>query len=214
MNRNFLAVGLAALVGAAIFAGALMYLTGNKSGAAARSEANLVQFYSPTIGNPAAKVHIVEFLDPACETCASFYPQVKQILAANPDKIRLTIRHVPFHKNSDYVIRILDAARKQGKYWQTLETLLANQPSWVQAHVVQPEAALQAVAGLGLNQEQLKTDMEAPEIAQRIEQELKDAKALKVTQTPEYFVNGRPLPTFGMDQLQKLIQEELKAAYP
>ena len=34
----------------------------------------LVQMYSPTQGNPEAKVHIVEFLDPACETCASFYP--------------------------------------------------------------------------------------------------------------------------------------------
>ena len=55
--------------------------------------------------------------------------------------------------------------------------------------------------------------MNAPDVAQRIEQELKDAKTLKVTQTPEYFVNGRPLPSFGLEQLQTLVREELQAAY-
>jgi protein-disulfide isomerase len=50
-------------------------------------------------------------------------------------------------------------------------------------------------------------------VIQRIEQELKDAKALKVTQTPEYFVNGRPLPSFGLEQLQTLVMEEVRTAY-
>jgi protein-disulfide isomerase len=67
--------------------------------------------------------------------------------------------------------------------------------------------------GLGLNIEQMKTDMNAPDVAQRIEQELKDAKTLKVTQTPEYFVNGRPLPSFGLEQLQTLVREEVQTAY-
>jgi hypothetical protein len=34
-----------------------------------------------------------------------------------------------------------------------------------------------------------------------------------VTQTPEYFVNGRPLPTWGLEQLQALVKEEVKANY-
>jgi protein-disulfide isomerase len=59
----------------------------------------------------------------------------------------------------------------------------------------------------------MKTDMNAPDVAQRIEQELKDAKTLKVTQTPEYFVNGRPLPSFGLEQLQTLVREEVQTAY-
>jgi protein-disulfide isomerase len=216
MNRNFLVIGSAAVLGIAILVGTLLYMSGKKqqsSQPVERNQANLVQFYSPTIGNPAAKVHIVEFLDPACETCASFYPYVKQIMGANPDTVRLTIRNVPFHNGSDYVIKLLDAARNQGKYWQTLEALLGNQSSWVRNHTVQPELAWKVVESLGLNLEQLKIDMDAPDVAQRIEQELKDAKALKVTQTPEYFVNGRPLPTFGLEQLQKLVMEELKAAY-
>jgi hypothetical protein len=37
--------------------------------------------------------------------------------------------------------------------------------------------------------------------------------ALKVTATPEYFVNGRPMPSFGEQQLQDLISEALQSAY-
>jgi hypothetical protein len=32
-----------------------------------------------------------------------------------------------------------------------------------------------------------------------------------VTKTPEYFVNGRPLPSFGFEQLRTLVDEELAA---
>ncbi len=39
---------------------------------------------------------------------------------------------------------------------------------------------------------------------------MQDAKTLKVTATPEYFVNGRGLPEFGYDQLRKLVDDELK----
>jgi protein-disulfide isomerase len=216
MNRRLVLAGTAIVLAAAILVGMLIYLNGKtqQSGQAAdRNRAGLVQIYSPTLGNPEAKVHIVEFLDPACETCASFYPYVKQIMAANPDRVRLTLRLVPFHRGSDYVLKVLDAARKQGKFWQALEALLANQSYWAPNHTVQPEYVWAPLEGLGLNIEQLKIDMNAPDVAQRIEQELKDAKALKVTQTPEYFVNGRPLPSFGLEQLQALVRDEVQAAY-
>ena len=36
---------------------------------------------------------------------------------------------------------------------------------------------------------------------------------LKVTATPEYFVNGRQMPSFGEQQLMTLIGEELQKAY-
>jgi protein-disulfide isomerase len=217
MNRNMLYVGTAIVVGMTIFVGALLYLSGKAqqpAPAVERRQAGLVQLYSPTLGNPEARVHIVEFLDPACETCASFYPHVKQIMAANPDKVRLTVRLVAFHNGSEHVVKILDAARRQGKFWQTLEALLANQAHWVRNHVVQQELVWKPLESVGLDMDQLRVDMNAPETVQRIEQELKDAKMLKVTQTPEYFVNGRPLPSFGLEQLRTLVREELQTAYP
>ena len=216
MNRKNLFIGSAVLLLVAFVVGTLVYKsekTQQSTQLVERNRANLVQFHSPTLGNPAAKVHIVEFLDPACETCRSFYPHVKQMMAAHPDKIRLSVRHVPFHKGSDYVVKVLEATRKQGKYWQALEALLASQAYWVRNHVAQLELIWKPLDGLGLDLEQLKIDMNAPEIAQRIEQDLADARVLNVTKTPEFFVNGRPLPSFGLEPLQNLVKDALNTAY-
>jgi protein-disulfide isomerase len=216
MDRKLLAVGAAVVLGMAVFAGAFLYMIQKTQGpapAVERAKSGLVQAYSPTVGNPEAKVHIVEFLDPACETCAAFYPHVKQAMAANPDRIRLTVRLVPFHKGSDQVLKILWAARKQGKFWPALDAMLANQAVWTRNHTVLTESVWTPLQSVGLDMAQMKVDVDAPEIARQIEQDLNDAKMLKVTQTPEYFVNGRPLPEFGLEQLQQLIRDELQAAY-
>lgn len=175
--------------------------------------AALASEHSPMLGAANAKVHIVEFLDPACETCATFFPVVKQMMADNPDRIRLSVRHVPFHQGSEYVVRLLEASRRQDKYWQTLEALLASQSQWAPHHTVQPDLVWPVIAGVGLNTDQLMADMKAPEVEQRMQRDIDDARALKVTATPEYFVNGRPLPSFGLQQLQGLVGEALELAY-
>jgi len=109
---------------------------------------------------------------------------------------------------------VLDAARKQGKFWQALEALLASQSSWAPNHTVRAENVWPPLEALGLNVDQMKGDINSAEAAQRMEQEIQDARTLKVTQTPEYFVNGRPLPSFGLEELQTLVKDELKANYP
>lgn len=202
---------LLAFLGGAIFygtqkteqAGQLVYE--NKSA--------LVREHSPALGHADARVQIVEFLDPACETCRHFYPFVKEMLAAHPDRIRVVLRYAPFHPNSDYVVALLEAAGKQGKYWETLEALLAAQDDWVVHHAAQPERVWRHVEGLGLNLAQLRNDMNAPEIARLIAQDLEDARTLKVTQTPEFFVNGKPLPSFGYEPLKKLVEDALASEY-
>jgi protein-disulfide isomerase len=211
-SRTSLIAAAVVVLVLAIVAAALLYdgddALSSQAGAAAR-QAALASEHAPTLGDPGAKVHIVEFLDPACETCAVFYPMVKQWIAEMPGEIRLSVRHVAFHTGADYAVRILEASRKQDKYWQTLEALLASQPRWTQHHTVQPDRIAPAIMGVGLNMEQLMVDMNAMEVLLRIEQDKKDAILLKVSATPEYFVNGRPLPSFGQRQLADLVREEL-----
>jgi protein-disulfide isomerase len=113
---------------------------------AAMREAALASEHSPTLGNVNAKVHIVEFLDPACETCALFFPLVKRWMAEVPGDIRLSVRHVAFHTGSDYAVKVLEASRKQDKYWETLEALLASQREWTQHHTVLPDKIGPAIA--------------------------------------------------------------------
>ncbi len=188
------------------------YSADQSSQLAQSNRENLVRMHSPTLGKTDAPVVIVEFLDPACETCAAFYPLVKAMIAANPDRIRLVLRYAPFHNGSDKVVAVLEAARRQGKFWPALEALLATQADWAPHHTPQVAMVWKHLDGLGLNMAQMRTDIASPEIASVIEQDLKDARALKVTKTPEFFVNAKPLPSFGVAQLKKLVDEALATA--
>ena len=199
------AVGVLAI---AVVVATVLY-QGDDSPSAQDEAAALASDHSPSLGDPDAKVHIVEFLDPACGTCALFFPMVKRWMAEVPGEIRLSVRHVAFHTGSEAAVRVLEASRNQGKYWQTLETLLATQRQWVRNHVVQPDNIDAAIATVGLDMERLAADMYSAEVTQRIEQDKKDSIALRVSATPEYFVNGRPLPSFGQQQLAELVREEL-----
>ncbi len=178
----------------------------------ARNSANLVRMHSPTLGNADAPVVIVEFLDPACETCKAFYPVVKKLIQDNPGRIRLVLRYAPFHKGSDKVVAMLEGARKQGKFWPALEALLATQADWAPHHTAQPDLAWRHLEGLGLDLAQVRADMASPGVAQVIAQDLADSRALDVTMTPEFFVNGQPLPSFGYEQLRKQVDAALAAS--
>jgi protein-disulfide isomerase len=200
----------------AFIAGALVYQNQKSSEATQayqRNKSTFVREHSPAFGSPGAKVEIVEFLDPACETCKEFYPLVKKLMAANPDRIRLYVRYAPFHDGSDYVVKMLEAAKMQGKFRETLEALFAAQSSWAPNHRPQPQQAWNYLGGVGLDLTRLRQDMNASEIENNIRQDLADAKTLNVTATPEFFVNGRPLPSFGADQLTALVVDALDAAY-
>lgn len=202
----------AVLLIAAFIVGAFFYKnqkTEQAAQLAAKNQTALVRADAPSFGNADAPVHIVEFFDPACGTCREFYPLVKNLMAAHPGKIRLTLRYAPFHPGSDQVVKVMEAARKQGQFQQTLEALFASQTVWVQNHTAHVDLIWSPLGTLGLDMERIKSDMNSPEIARTIAQDLADAKTMNVTMTPEYFVNGKPLPSFGFEQLQTLVDEAL-----
>ena len=180
---------------------------------AQNNASTFVRDHSQTLGSDDAKVFLVEFMDPACETCAVFSPVVKQIMAAHPGKIKLVLRYAPFHEGADYFVKILEAAKKQGKFWETLDVMFKSQTYWTSHHVAQPEKIWQFLPKAGLNVDQIKKDMNDPVIEKIIEQDLADAKTLNVRKTPGFFVNGKPLVTFGRQQLYELIQSEINIQY-
>ena len=173
----------------------------------------LIRDYSPTTGDASAKVTIVEFFDPACETCKAFHPFVKQIMAANPGRIKLVLRYLPLHKGSDYVAKLLEAARLQNKFWETLEVIYQTQSEWASHHNPQPEKLWSLLRGSGLDLSKAREDMISATIAQRVQQDLSDARQLQVNKTPGFFVNGKPLVRFGSEQLLQLVNEEIRSNY-
>jgi protein-disulfide isomerase len=172
-----------------------------------------IRDHSPTLGSNEAKVYIIEFMDPACETCADFAPFIKKVMDSNPGKIKLVLRYAPLHDGAENFVKILEAARMQGKYWETLDLMFATQNVWASHHNYQPERLWDLLPRAGVDIAQIKKDMNSAEIAKIIEQDMADMRALNVQKTPGYFVNGKPLQTFGYRQLQQLIQAELNLQY-
>ncbi|MBS3651963.1 thioredoxin domain-containing protein [Pseudaminobacter sp. 19-2017] len=211
MNRRTVVIGTVALA-AAGFAAAAAYYPGGRAPAAPEGENTLVRPHSPVIGPADAPVTIVEFLDPSCEACRAFYPIVKQILAAYPEKTRLVIRYAPLHEGSDEAVRILEAARVQDKFVAVLEKLFFEQPNWAVHGAPDVEAAWRFAGEAGLDVAKARGDAKAPSVVAVLNKDIEDMKAVGLQGTPTFFVNGKPLSSFGPQQLHDLVAAEVKAA--
>lgn len=212
MKQKNIFIAAAALLILVFAGGAFLYQKQQAAQAAQLAQQNmaaLVRADAPSFGKPDAPVHIVEFFDPACGTCREFYPMVKALMAEHPDKIRLSLRYAPFHPGSEPVVRALEAARNQGQFKQALEALFVSQNEWVVNHTANINAAWPRLGALGLDMTRLQSDMSTPAVDAMIARDLADAKTLNVTMTPEYFVNGKPLPQFGFAELKQLVDDAL-----
>ena len=98
-------------------------------------------------------------------------------------------------------------------YWPSLEAALKEQPVWASHSQPQPQLIWELLFGSGVNIAQAKQDAASPEIAKLLAQDMADVQALNVRKTPSFFVNGRPLKNFGLDELKTLVADEIKAQY-
>lgn len=216
MKRSYLFVLTAVLLIGGFAGAAYLYdqrQVEERSALAKRHAETLIRDYSPRLGSADAKVTIVEFFDPACETCKAFYPLVKGLMAQYPEKVNLVIRYAAFHGGSDYVVKILEAARLQGKFWETLEAALDAQSVWAAHGNPQPERLWMRLGRTGLDFARAKRDVDNAEIARRLAQDMADVRTMRVNKTPTFFVNGKPLPRFGYKELQQLVRSEVEANY-
>ena len=140
-------------------------------------------------------------------------PLVKSLVTASFGQVRLVVRYAPLHQGSDQIVRILEAARLQGKYWQALEAVLASQSMWASHDNPRPELVCNIISTAGVDIAQAKADLQNPKITEALRLDREDLVALKVTKTPEFFVNGKRLPSFGPEQLEALVQAEIAANY-
>ena len=168
---------------------------------------------APFKGSKDAKVSIVEFFDPACGTCSQFFPLLNKLIKKYPGKIKVIMRYAPLHEGSDQVVKMLEAAHLQDQFWPALELLFANQQHWVINHVSQPDSAQIGLMTLDLDQTQFNSDWNSDKVVKIIQRDVKDSQTLKVQATPEFFVNGKPMPSFGYKQLVQLVEDAIAEEY-
>jgi protein-disulfide isomerase len=217
MKRQY--VVLAAIVGlAGAFMLAAHVYTSQESdriaALAAAADSPLERPHSRGLGPADAKVVLVEFFDPACETCRAFDPYVKAMLAEHPDRVRLVLRYAPLHQGSDTMVKILEAAALQDRFWETLQVMYATQPQWASHHHPQPEKIWEFLPRAGVDVDLVRRDMQDLSFVQIIEQDLADGRTLGVRKTPQFFVNGQPLVRFGHQQLKSMLDAEVAKQYP
>lgn len=210
---------VSALVVALVFGGGAYYYKAQQaqeiSKLASAEESVFIRVASPSLGAESAKVQVVEFFDPACESCRMMFPYVKSLMRTNDGKLRLTLRYATFHEGSDYVVKVLEAARMQGQdiYWKSLEAILSNQPTWAEHGRPNPQLVWDYLGGTGLDIPKAKQDMNDGRIAELLKQDAKDLATLKVNQTPSFFINGKPLKDFGPNELRAQVENEISGLY-
>ncbi len=209
-NKTLLVIGSVCFLLGAFILGIKFYKSEEAKTVAAKAETNMnifVKDYSPKLGREGAKVVLVEFFDPECESCREFYPFVKMLMNQYEGEIQLVLRYAPFHPNSKFIVKILEATRLQNRYFEALETLYQNQPQWASHHDPKPELVWGYLEAAGIDIAKVKEDMNSPEIQKIIDQDMKDGQELGVRMTPTFFVNGKPLDSFGYDQLESAVKE-------
>jgi protein-disulfide isomerase len=177
----------------------------------------LVREDSPVLGPADAKVTIVEFLDPECESCAAFGPSVKKVVKENDPNVRLVIRYMPLHRNSIMAANFLEAAGEQGKYWEALDLIFAKQEDWGERHGAPVESQPDARAAferftkeLGLDIEKVDAAIKDNRFGPKVERDKQDGQTMGVRQTPTIFVNGRKLTRLFESELRSMVKQELE----
>ena len=96
------------------------------------------------------------------------------------------------------------AADQQGKFWQFHDKVFAAQPK------IQKEFLLQYARELGLDMKRFEEDLYSPRSKAPVDADMAEAKALGVTGTPAFFINGRFLSgAKPFDEFAQTINAEL-----
>ena len=160
-------------------------------------------------GNENALNVLVEYSDFQCPACALYYPVVKRLAAEIPDKVRVVYRHFPLrqtHQFAQIAAEASEAAGNQGKFWDMHDILFNTQDTWSKEK--NPEESFAKYAGsLGLDVEKFKQDLKSPETKQKVQEDLTSAEAMRLNQTPTFFLNGSQIsPRASYEEFKQLIE--------
>lgn len=144
---------------------------------------------SPIDGKKDAPVTIVQFSDFQCPFCARFYPPVKEVLKAYPDKVNFVVKNFPlsFHPNARPSAKLALAANEQGQYYPMVELILQSGADVSEAKIKEHAKSLK------LNYNKLMSDLKSKdaEYEKRISDDMALGSQVDVQGTPTFYLNGK-----------------------
>ncbi len=149
------------------------------------------------MGDPNAPVKIIEYADFQCPYCMHYWeqtePQIIQTYIAT-GKVYYEYRSIGDFIGPDSATAAEAAycAGDQNRFWEYHDVLFAN---WTGENVgdFSTEKLKQYAAAIGLNQVQFETCLNNGNYADRVNQDVADAKADGVRATPSFLINGQLL---------------------
>lgn len=166
-------------------------------------------------GKSDAKVTLVEYLDFECEACGAYYPLIKQLTAEFPSDLKVVTRYFPLpgHKNGLPAALAVEAAAKQGKYWEMHDMLFENQKLWGEKQTPTPQAFEGYAQQIGLDLEKFRRDVADETTLARVDRDRQSGIQLDNQGTPSFFLNGRRIDNpRSYEAFSQLIQNEINKA--
>src|SRR6202158_2532860 len=156
------------------------------------------------LGDPDARVVVIEYGDFECPICAQAYHGVKIMLKHFKHRTRFAFRHFPIVAAHPHAELAAEAAGAQGKSWQMHDRLFENQQH------LKPKALRQYAEAIELDLARFDADLAAHKYLQRVQEHLASGRACGVHSTPCFFVDGSVVDiSFGMERLSKAIEARL-----
>lgn len=155
---------------------------------------------SPVIGNPKGDVTLVEFFDYQCGYCKAVHADVRRLIDSDT-KVRLVYKEFPILGPASVAAsRAALAAQRQGKYDALHVALMENRGQ------LDDDKIFRIAGSVGLDLDQLKKDMQAPEINDTLQRNLRLASELNIRGTPAFIVGDQIIPgAISLDKLKELI---------
>ena len=150
------------------------------------------------IGNPDAKVSVVEYFSLTCTHCAAFaretLPQVKSQLVAT-GKMRLVFGDFPLDRLALTAAQVARALPPE-RYDPFIEALLASQDRWAFARGVNNVDEIFKTAALaGMTRAAFDAAVNDQELQKAILAEQQEAETkYQVNSTPTFIIGGKPYP--------------------
>lgn len=166
---------------------------------------------SRTKGRENARVTIEVFNDYQCPSCSVFNEKLKIIEWKFPNDLQIVFRQFPLtvvHNKAMLAAQAVEAAGMQGKFWEMSDVILERQRKWTAKESAR-DAFVYYAKKIGLNVQMFKSDLDSQQVKDRISADVERGKYLNVTGTPAVFLNGRILDFAELDELEKLIKENL-----
>ncbi len=159
----------------------------------------------PAVGSLDAPVTVIEFSDLECSYCAQAHARVQYLVKRRPDDVRVVYRHLPLpnHKHARLAAEVAACAQGQGLFWALADSLFRNQRN------LESEQIRTYAEQVGLDMARVDACLASGESERLVEADIEEARALGVTSTPTFFVNGDYVGSLPKGGLEQIVDREL-----